>query len=39
MLSMLHDGQAREDYLSDLRACVEDVRSDPMQSSKLEAVY
>ncbi|QEW20975.1 Glutamate decarboxylase [Marinibacterium anthonyi] len=39
MLSMLHDGQAREDYLRDLRTCVEDVRKDPMQTSSLEAVY
>lgn len=39
MLSMLHDGQACEDYLRDLGTCVEDVRKDPMQSSSLEAIY
>ena len=39
MLSMLHDGPARVDYLADLAACVEDVRKDPMQPSALEAVY
>lgn len=39
MLSMLHDGQACEDYLRDLRASVEEVRLHPEMTSKLEAVY
>ncbi|MBY8975911.1 aspartate aminotransferase family protein [Rhodobacteraceae bacterium NNCM2] len=38
MMSLLHDG-SREEYLSDLRDCVEEVRRDPALRSDLQASY